>query len=137
MKHLDSTQGDVFMLRRPAGLAALLLGMLMAGCGVGGGQWTKPSADTTCDDWLNEMTEDQQADMAGPLFYSAVEAMGGDTSQLTDEVITDEVMDDITSELSQVCEDGSRLRTMPAAMEEALTVRVEQIFDDVGDALGD
>lgn len=101
----------------------------------GRGEWTKPSADTTCDDWLTEMTSEQQVDMAGPLLYSAVEAMGGDTSAMTDEVMTVEVMEGIRDEISQVCQEGSRLRTVPGALQEALEIQVTDIFDDVSDAL--
>lgn len=120
---------------RSTPLAAFLVAVLLASCGLGGGEWTKPSSDTTCEDWLGQMTREQQVDMAGPLLYSAVEAMGGDTSAMTDEVMTDEVMEGVTAEITEVCEDGSRLRTVPAALQEALQIQVTDIFEDVSDAL--
>ena len=114
---------------------SIVIPLILTACGVGGGDWTKPSADTTCDDWLTGMTSEQQVDMAGPLLYQAVEAMGGDTSAMTDEVMTAEVIESVRDEITQVCEDGSRLRTVPTALHESLEAQVTDIFDDVSDAL--
>lgn len=83
-------------------LVACSLALLLTACGLGGGEWTKPSSDTTCDDWLGQMTPEQQVDMAGPLLYNAVEAMGGDASTLTDEVMTGDVLKGISDEITRV-----------------------------------
>ena len=81
------------------------------------------------------MNGEQQIEMAGPLLYSAVEAMGGDTSAMTVDVMTPDVMEGIRDEITDACEGGSRLRTVPTALDEALEIQVKEIFQDVGDAL--
>ena len=45
-------------------IRSLVLALLVAGCGGDDGAWTQTAGETTCAEWIDEMTPEQRAGLA-------------------------------------------------------------------------
>jgi hypothetical protein len=106
---------------------------VLAACGAAG--WTKPAADTTCDDWRERMSDSERSDMVGPMLLDSMRDLVGDSDLISDDMVTEELRSQAADALTRSCEDQPGTAMVPTVLRNWMTTRVDEIFENVGDEL--
>lgn len=82
------------------------------------------------------MTVEQRTEMAGPLLFNVLEPIAP-PGTLTDETLTEDVISDAADMITDACEGEPGLATVPVVMQRAVQTSVDDLFQDVSDALNE